>query len=196
MELILHRAQDKEPQRWARLGYNAAEIDVMMTRDKVIVVRHDHIYDGLPVWEQDYVPDMGMRLENAYFDGVPLFIEVKLPESHPDMDELASRLLDELVLHFNPRIVILSFSANFLHRLYFKHGEQDIPLVYVDDGRRPVIPYEEMEKFLRGIAFPAQHIGVHSGAHNLPLFPYGTAEEIKKYIPPTAHIGIAGVITS
>jgi glycerophosphoryl diester phosphodiesterase len=193
MELILHRAQDKEPQRWARLGYNAAEIDVMMTRDKVIVVRHDHIYDGLPAWEQDYVPDMGPRLIDYCVDGLPLFIEVKLPESHPDMDELASRLLLAVI---DAKTVILSFSVNFLHRLYFKHGEQDIPLVYVDDGRRLVIPYEEMAKFLRGIAFPAQHIGVQAGAHSLPLFPYGTAEEIKKYIPPTAHSGIAGVITS
>lgn len=111
MKIIQHRAQDSGIHARADM----VEVDVLMTQDKHLVCRHDHIYGLDPVWCQIYNEDMGPLLfEFMEQTNKPLLIELKLPELHW---EGGLRDFEVAVVDMAPNAAYCSFSTASLYKL-------------------------------------------------------------------------------
>lgn len=166
MLIIQHRAQDAE-----KISDRAdlVEVDVMMTADAQIVCRHDHIYEGRPVWEQNYDDGMGRTLQRfiALAGSDRLIIELKLPELH-----WAAGLehFEKVVTFIKPfPVAFSSFSVASLVKI-----RRDSPVGLIantHDNRLPA-PVADLATLVSAVAVPKSDLLSHSEHHNLPLFVY------------------------
>lgn len=182
MLVIQHRAQDDQE---IRAEY--AEIDVMMTEDRVVVCRHDHRYKGVPVWSQNYVPDMGPTLKD-FVEACPakLFVELKLGSLHVDA---GIKDFEQQVLVQSPgAFAYLSFDFRSIYEL--RKLAPNATLLANAHGIRLPAPFHNLRHFANGICVPLLHATHHLRAHDLPTYVYGVNGPSE-----VAYMPIKGVIT-
>lgn len=167
MLVIHHRVQDKPT---ARAKY--AEIDVMMTADRVVVCRHDHTYCGKTVWSQDYDEGMGPTLKHlASLCPAKLFVELKLGSLH-----MGAGLLDfeqQVVAQAPDAFAYLSFDYGSLYRV---RRYTDAPLILnVSDNRLPATALV-LKELVQAVCVPVPQLIHHSIAHDIPLYVYNVED--------------------
>lgn len=186
-KVIGHRAQDMHPSKYQYC--DMLEVDVMMTADREIVLRHDHKVDGTPVWEMRSDALRAPLLDDLVVEvPLPLFVELKLPEKHwqAGFEDFEERVLQLL----RPKDVVLSFSAACCAKI--KQLDPDRPVVQTLKDRRLPHTEEQVARYADGVCCHVNDLAWNAGSHSLPLFLYGdfSYSSIEKGVYP----GIAGVI--
>lgn len=165
MKIIQHRAQDAqftEPPE-------AMEVDVMMTADRAVVCRHDHIYEGKPVWTQNYTAAMGPLLEDFSrgYTGI-LIVEIKLPELHwaDGVKEFEEEVL--ILTRFHNR-GFCSFSPASLHKI--RRLQSDSYLIANTHDERLPDSESNLKTYADAVAAPLPYFNNHEQC-SLPLYVY------------------------
>ena len=181
MLVIHHRVQDA-----AEIRAPFAEIDVMMTADRVVVCRHDHIYEGETVWSQRYVPGMGPTLtEFVIRCPAKLFVELKLGSLH--MGAGLKDFEQQVVAQSPGAFAYLSFDYGSLYRV--RQNTKAPLLLSVHDHRLPA-PVSAIKEVAQAICVPVSQMAFYSHVHDLPMYVYNVKDP--------AEIGdksVQGVIT-
>lgn len=186
MLIIHHRVQDAGI---AGLEADHAEVDVMMTADSVAVCRHDHIYEGRAVWEQEYAQDMGPTLAQftlAYTG--ELIVELKMPESHW---QAGLKFFEKVVLAVAPEAMFASFSVASLAKL--RKLDEDAVLIANTHNNRLPDTVDNLMRYVNGIAVPLSQLEHHVSNNKFPLFVY-TVNDPDELRLPEDH-NVIGVFT-
>lgn len=181
MMIVQHRAQDS--------GINAradmVEVDVMMTMDRHLVCRHDHIYGLDPVWHQRYTPDMGpLLMEFMESTDKPLLLELKLPELHW---EAGRDDFEVAIINTAPNAAFCSFSLASLYKIR-KIRPTSRLVLNLWDKRLP-----DYGTIANAIAVPTGYVDHYIGRDVPPLFVYTVNDP--RVIHPENYDKIEGLIT-
>ena len=196
MDIIQHRANDLDTIRQAAAdGANGVEVDIFMTADEVLVLRHSHRYLGSDVPSQSYSPDMGPTLDSAIELcnelGLDVFAEIKMAELHESYCLYGfQQAVVEALYRVNNLYCVLSFSTGCLFDVH--DIDPDMPtIVNCREGQRLPDTEEHLTQYIKGVCAPGSELPWHAAAHSFPLFLYNVEPG---QVPEQVRSGIAGVI--
>jgi glycerophosphoryl diester phosphodiesterase len=129
------------------LGAEALELDVQMTPDGELIVRHDDIVVDRSVeqWALTLADALG-----RFGSRIPLFIDLKRPERHPQMIE---RLLDLLRGHPRNGAPHRVLAADVGTLIKLDHTAPEVPLVQLLPHRGPwPLGMDEIARYARAVS--------------------------------------------